>query len=41
MENPVDRMDDSVQQFNDIMGKLGLHVTKFETPTETKEEERT
>ena len=33
-------MEDYAQQINDIEGKLGLQVTKFETPTESKEEER-
>jgi hypothetical protein len=41
MENSVARMEGHDQQFNGIMGKLVLQVTKFETPTETKEGERT
>ena len=32
-------MEDYAQQINDIEGELGLQVTRFETPTETKEEE--
>jgi hypothetical protein len=38
-ENSVARMEDYAQQINDIEGKLGLQLTKFETPTETDEEE--
>ncbi len=32
------RMEGYTRQINDIMGKPGLQVTDFETPTETKEE---
>ena len=38
-ENSVARMEDYAQQINNIEGKLGLQKTKYETPTETKEEE--